>query len=264
MKKYFETAKVLFKSQLAYRFDILMNFVFSITKILLAYVLWSAVYGSNHEIAGFTFHGMMSYYIISTFIAQLNQSTSVGWQISAEIRQGLFSKYMVRPMSIFGYFSAHTAGIAIFYVSLNLLAAILWTLLFGVDLVLAADTCNVLFAVILVLLGLWFMMQLNYYIGILAFKFLDTGVFMMIKDNILEFVAGSFIPLALLSEKVLTVMRFFPFYYVSYLPSLLLMGRNGHEALQGGAVLIAWNLFFAALNAITWKRLKVKYDGVGI
>jgi len=63
---------------------------------------------------------------------------------------------------------------------------------------------------------------------------------------------------------VLTVMRFFPFYYVSYLPSLLLMGRNGHEALQGGAVLIAWNLFFAALNAITWKRLKVKYDGVGI
>jgi len=264
MKKYLETVKVLFKSQLAYRFDILMNIVFSITKILLAYVLWSAIYSSSEEIAGFTFNGMMSYYIISTFISQMNKSTSTGWQISAEIRQGLFSKYMVRPMSIFGYFSAHTAGVALFYISFNLAAAVLWTLLFGVNIALAAGFQNILLTVILVLLGLLFMMQLNYFIGILSFKFLDTGIFMMIKDNILEFVAGSFIPLALLSEKVIIVMKFFPFYYVSYLPTLLLMGRNGHEALQGVAVLTVWNLFFAVLNAITWKRLKVKYEGVGI
>lgn len=264
MKKYLETMKLLFKSQLTYRFDILMNIIFSITKILLAYVLWSAIYNNSHEVAGFTFDGMMSYYIISTFMAQLNQSTSTGWQISAEIRRGLFSKYMVRPMSIFGYFSAHTSGVALFFISFNLLAAVLWTLLFGVDIVLTAGLQDILLAGGLILLGLLFMMQLNYYIGILAFKFLDTGLFMMIKDNILEFVAGTFIPLTLLSEKVLLVMKYFPFYYVTYLPTMVLMGRNAYEAPMGLVMLVVWNLFLWALNAVTWSRLKVKYDGVGI
>jgi ABC-2 type transport system permease protein len=264
MRKYLETIKILFKSQLAYRFDILLNIVFSVSKIILAYVLWSAVYGKQNEVAGFTFNAMMSYYIISSFMAQLNQATSTGWRISAEIRDGLFSKYMVRPMSIFGYFSAHTTGVALFFFSFNLLAAVLWSFLFGVDIVLTASLQEILIAVGLILLGLLFMMQLNYYIGILAFKFLETHLFMMIKDNILEFVAGTFIPLALLSEKILTVMKYFPFYYVTYLPTMVLLGRNGNEAPTGLFVLAVWNLFFWALNAVTWKKLRIQYDGVGI
>ncbi len=264
MRKYLETVKVLFKSQLAYRFDILMNIVFSVSRIILAYVLWSAIYDKENVVAGFTFNGMMSYYIISSFMGQLNQASSTGWQISAEIRQGLFSKYMVRPMSIFGYFSAQTTGVALFYLLFNLVAAVLWSLLFGVKIVLTASLQDILLSVGLILLGLLFMMQLNYYLGILAFKFLDTGIFMMIRDNILEFVAGTFIPLTLLSENVLLVMKCFPFYYVTYLPTMVLMGRNGHEAPTGLVVLVVWNSFLWALNTATWNRLKVKYDGVGI
>ncbi|MBP7177345.1 MAG: ABC-2 family transporter protein, partial [Thermoclostridium sp.] len=160
MRKYLETVKVLFKSQLAYRFDILMNIVFSVSRIILAYVLWSAIYDKENVVAGFTFNAMMSYYIISSFMGQLNQASSTGWQISAEIRQGLFSKYMVRPMSIFGYFSAQTTGVALFYLLFNLVAAVLWSLLFGVKIVLTASLQDILLSVGLILLGLLFMMQL--------------------------------------------------------------------------------------------------------
>ncbi|NLO39118.1 MAG: ABC transporter permease [Ruminiclostridium sp.] len=264
MKKYIETIKIMFKSQMAYRFDIFISMVFSVSKIILAYVLWGAIFSTKDEVAGFTFNGMISYYIISSFIAQLNQSSSAGWQISAEIRQGLFSKYMVRPMNIFGYFTAHTAGTVLLLLIFNLAAAVLWTFLFGVKITLAGSFYDILLSVVLILLGLLFMMQLNYYIGILAFKFLDIGPFMMIKDNIIEFVAGSFIPLALLSDKILLVMRFLPFYYVSYLPTMLLLGRNGQEALTGVLVLAGWNIFFAVLNTISFRKLKYRYDGVGI
>lgn len=254
----------MFKSQMAYRFDIFISMVFSVSKIILAFVLWGAIFGTKDEVAGFTFNGMISYYIINSFITQLNQASSAGWQISAEIRQGLFSKYMVRPMNIFGYFTAHTAGSALFLLIFNLTAAVLWTLLFGVKITFTGSFYDILFAIVLILLGLLFMMQLNYYIGILAFKFLDIGPFMMIKDNIIEFVAGSFIPLALLSDRILLVMRFLPFYYISYLPTMLLMGKNGQEAFTGLVVLAFWNIFFAVLNAITFKKLKYRYDGVGI
>jgi ABC-2 type transport system permease protein len=55
MRKYIETSKLLFKNQLVYRFDIVVNMIFTISKILLAFVLWSAIFGNQKIVAGFTF-----------------------------------------------------------------------------------------------------------------------------------------------------------------------------------------------------------------
>lgn len=264
MKKYIETVKILFKSQLAYRFDIVMNIVLTVSKILLAYVLWSAVFETQDIVAGFTLNSMMSYYIISSFISQLDQATGTGWHIAEDIRNGSFSKYIIKPMSIFGYFTAHTAGVSSFLLIFNLLAAVLWVFIFRVEFVMTNDILMILQAVVLILLGLLFMIQLSYFIGILAFKVLDVTIFMLIKDNIAEFVKGSLIPLTLLSPGVIGVMKVFPFYYASYLPTMLLLGRNGDEALLGIIVLVCWIILFRFINSFTFKRLRHRYDGVGI
>lgn len=264
MRKYFETAKVMFKAQLAYRFDTFTSMILTISKILLAYVLWGAVFGSRSVVADFTFNSMLSYYIINSFITQLDQSSSAGWQIADEIRNGRFSKYMVKPINIFGYFTAQTAGVSAFRLSFNLIAAVMWVFVFHIDFVITGDINNILTTLVLIMLGLLFMMQLNYFIGILAFKFLDTWIFMMIKDNIVQFITGSFIPLTLLPAGIIKVMAFFPFYYVSYLPSMLLLGRNENQISSGIIILICWNAAFKLLSSVTYKRLKSRYDGVGI
>ena len=263
-KKYVETAKVLFKAQLAFRFDTIMSMIFTISKILLAYVLWGAIFGKQSLVGGFTFSSMLSYYIINSFITQLDQSSGTGRQIADEIRGGSFSKYIIKPMNVFGYFTAQTAGVSAFLFSFNLLVAILWVLIFQVKLVITANASFIISAVILILLGLLFMMQLNYFIGILAFKFIDVWIFMMIKDNLLQFILGSFIPLTLLPYGILKWMGYFPFYYVSYLPSMLFLGRNGDEIRTGIICLLFWNAAFWIINSISFKNLKTKYDGVGI
>ncbi|OGO77584.1 MAG: ABC transporter permease [Clostridiales bacterium GWB2_37_7] len=264
MKKYFETAKVLFKAQLVYRFDTITSIIFTISKVFLAYVLWGAIFGKQSVVSGFTFNSMLSYYIISSFINQLDQSSSTGWQISNEIRNGGFSKYIIKPMNIFGYFTAQTAGVSAFLLFFNLTAAVIWIFIFRVDFAITSNGWYIQSASVLILLGLLFMMQLNYFIGILAFKFLDTGIFMMIKDNIVQFIIGSLIPLALLPSGIIKTMTFFPFYYVSYLPTMLLLGRNGNEIFSGIVILLFWNAAFGLLISITYKRLKSRYDGVGI
>lgn len=264
VKKYFETAKVLCKAQLAYRFDIIISMIFTISKILLAYVLWGAIFGKQNVVSGFNFQSMLSYYIISSFITQLDQSSGTGWQIANEIKNGRFSKYMIKPMSIFGYFTAQTAGVSAFLLSFNLIAAIASILIFRVDFVITNNSWYILSAVVFILLGLLFMMQLNYFVGILAFKFVDTSIFMMIKDNIVQFITGSLIPLALLPSGMIKIMTFFPFYYVTYLPAMLLIGRNGNEVFSGIVILLFWNAAFGIINSVTFKRLKSKYDGVGI
>lgn len=264
MTKYIETAKILFKTQLVYRFDIIIHMVFTITKIILAYVLWGTIFSDHDSVAGFSFHAMISYYIISSFIEQLDQSSKTGEQIAAEIRNGHFSKYMVRPMRVFGYFTFQTAGVSLFLLSFNFIATVLWVLLLRIEFSITHHLSMILWSTTMCVLGLLFMMQLNYFIGILAFKFLDVWMFMMIKDNVVQFIRGSLIPLILIPSQVLTIMKYFPFYYVTYLPSMLLLGRNEGERTIGITTLVLWNIVFGLLNTITYKRLIRRYEGVGI
>lgn len=250
--------------QLAWRFDIAVNVFFTIAKILFAYILWNGIFGKRTVIAGFTFDGMISYYIINSFLTQLDKSDDISNEISSKIRAGTFSKYMVIPVNIQGYFMAQTAGASVFYLVFNLIAAVVWSFVFGIRFTFTTDPVMMLSALLLVLLGLIFMLQLNYFLGLLTLKFQDIYLFLMIKNNILAFIAGTLIPLALLPDLVLRVMRYFPFYYVSYLPSMLLIGRNKEEIGLGLLSMLLWVLFFAAANKLTYERLRVKYDGVGI
>jgi ABC-2 type transport system permease protein len=119
-------------------------------------------------------------------------------------------------------------------------------------------------AVLMILLGLLFMVQLNYYLGLLTLKYQEIGTFLMIKNNIVAFVTGSIVPLVLLPDAFVSVMKLFPFYYVTYLPSMLLIGRYQNEMLIGLIVIFLWCVLLQIVIQVTWKKYRRKYDGVGI
>ena len=118
MRKYREIGKVFLKSQLAWRADVVFNMIFTISKILFAYLLWSIIFAKKEMVAGFTFHGMLSYYIVSSFLSQLEMSDGISGEVYARIRNGTFSKYLVLPVSAQGYFTAMEAGVVLFYLGL--------------------------------------------------------------------------------------------------------------------------------------------------
>lgn len=264
MKKYLEIAKIIFKSQLAWRFEIATNVLFTIVKIIFAYLIWTNIFASKDVIAGFTFHSMLSYYIINSFLSQLDMSDSVSNEISSKIRSGTFSKYMVIPVNIQGYFVAQSIGSSVFYLLFNFIAAIVWIFIFRIKFAFTINPLFIMASVTMVMMGLFFMIQLNYFLGLLTLIFQDIYLFLMIKNNILLFVTGSMLPLTLLPQIVVTVMRYLPFYYVTYLPSMLFIGRNQEEIIYGLLLLPAWILVFVVINKYTYNRLRVRYDGVGI
>lgn len=264
MKKYFEVAKVLFKSQLAFRFDIAFNMLFTVTKILFAYIVWGAVFGENEYVAGFTLNSMLTYYVVSSFLSGLDISEGVSWEISSRIRNGTFSKYLVIPVWPEGYFHAQNYGAAAMYMIFNLFAAVVWVFLFRFSFTVTTDLCLLTQAALMVVLGLVFMVQFSFFLGILTFKFGDISAFLMVKGNLVAFATGTMVPLTLLPAGVVSVMRFLPFYYVTYLPSMLIIGRNKEEAGLGLLTLGLWALVFFAINNIAFNRLRKKYDGVGI
>ena len=207
---------------------------------------------------------MLSYYIVSAFLSQIDMSGGVSREVSDRIREGTFSKYMVIPANVNGYFVAQTLGTMAFHLIFVVLGTFLWIGLFGVGFALTTDIRLITSAAILAILGLLFMVQLNYFLGMLAFKFLDISFFLIIKDNLISFITGGLIPLALLPQGIVSAMSVFPFYYVTYLPSMLLIGKNGHEALPGMITLAVWLVAFLHLNRKVYSKMRVIFDGVGI
>jgi ABC-2 type transport system permease protein len=113
--------------------------------------------------------------------------------------------------------------------------------------------------------GLSFMVFYQYFIGTLAFKFQDIGFFRHVQGSVIAFLTGAIVPLALLPEAVTGALRFLPFTYVTYMPAMLLTGRAGAgEGLFGLAVIVAWTAAMSAVCQLTYNRLRVKFDGVGI
>lgn len=264
MRKYWEIAKTYMKTQLVWRADVIFNMIFTISKILFAYLLWGIIFQGKETVGAFTFHGMLSYYIVSSFLSQLEMSGGISGEIHARIRNGTFSKYMVIPVEIELYFMAMELGIVLFYLAFDFIAAAVWIFVFRIQFVFAAEWSVIVCAVIMAVLGMLFMVQLNYLLGLMTLKYQGIGTFLMIKNNLVSLVTGSIVPLALFPETVVRMMRILPFYYVTYLPSMLLTGMCRDEALGGIAVISCWCVIAQLMIWATQKKYFKTYDGVGI
>lgn len=264
MRKYWEISKIYMKTQLAWRADVVFNMVFTITKILFAYLLWGTIFQSKETVGQFTFHGMLSYYIISSFLSQLEMSGGISNELRDRIRNGTFSKYMVIPVGIERYFLAMELGVVLFYFSFDLIAAFCWVFVFRIRFIFTGNPWIILCAAVMLVLGMLFMAQFNYFLGLLTLKYQGIGTFLMIKDNLAALVTGSIVPLALFPGMVVNVMKLLPFYYVTYLPAMLLTGLCRSEAVHGIFVIMCWCLMMQLVINIVWKKYIRKYDGVGI
>ncbi len=264
MSKYREIARTYLKMQLAWRADVAFNMVFTVSKIIFAYLLWGMIFREREMVAGFTLYGMLSYYIVSSFLSQLDMSAGISEEISSRIRNGAFSNYMVLPVSIEGYFTAMETGVALFYLGFDFAAAAVWVFVFRIEFAVTHHFFIVMCAMIMALMGLFFMVQLNYFLGILTLKYKEISTFLMIKNNLMLLVTGGVVPLALFPEAFISVMKLLPFYYVTYLPAMLFTGGCEEEAVRGIVVLAFWCLVMQAVITVIWRRYRKKYDGVGI
>lgn len=264
MRKYWEVSKIYMKTQLVWRADVIFNMIFTISKILFAYLLWGIIFQNREMVGQFTFHGMLSYYIISSFLSQLEMSGGISSEIHERIRNGTFSKYMVIPVGIQKYFMAMELGIVLFYVAFDLIAAVIWVAVFQIQFVFAGDAWVIACAAVIAVLGMLFMVQLNYFLGLLTLKYQGIGAFLMIKNNLVMLVTGSIVPLALFPEAAINIMRLLPFYYVTYLPAMLFTGMCREEAVRGVFVIACWCMFMQFVINVVWKKYLRKYDGVGI
>ena len=265
MRKYMAVAKILFKAQMAYRFDVIMTAVSTIWRVVFAWILWNAIYAHHDIVGGFTLQAMLSYYVINSFLATMDMSGGVSGEVSSRIKEGTYTKFMVIPSNPQLHFLSQTVGASLFYGLFAVLAAVLCAFVFRINLVFTTDPIQILVAVAVFLLGTVFMNSFQFFVGIWAFKFQDISFLLYTFPAIIQFFKGEFVPLTLLPTALTDALHFFPFTHISFTPTMLLMGTVGlSEGLFGLAVLAVWTLIMMIVSELTYKRLRTKFEGVGI
>ena len=172
---------------------------------------------------------------------------------------------MVTPMNPMGFFGSMSGGESAFHLVFSAIAAVICFLAFGVNIMLSTDIVSVSLALLMILTGLLFMIGYHFFVGIMAFKFLSIDFFMHVQGSIIAFATGSMIPLSLLPNGVVNVLRCLPFTHVVYTPAMLLTGQiNAAEGMTGLCVLLGWTAAMLIIAQRTYTRMRIKYDGAGI
>lgn len=249
---------------LAYRYDVFTGALFSVCKILLAYLMWSIIFKNRNQVGGYDFSSMITYYIIASLFGRLDQSNGLNWQFSGEIRSGQFGKYLVRPLQPVLYFAACSYSKSVYVFGVNLFAAVAWALIFAGKFSISVNILNICLSILIFLLGLNFMILFNYFLSILSFKFINIDSLNILKGNFIEFVSGALMPLTIFPAAVSKAFSLLPFYYTVYYPAALFLGKNLEKPAVAIAVMIFWNAFMIAAVGLYYRNAVRKFEGVGV
>lgn len=262
--KYFEIGKIAWKRMSVYKFDVICELIFSFGRILLAYIMWKAIYKYSNNVGGYTFGMTLTYFIFVSIMKNLEQSEGVSKDIAEEIRSGAFTKYLICPMDFLGYFYSYSTFRSIFTGGISVIALIIGYVLLHSFFVLPVSAGNCVLAIIVFVLAMNCMLLINYCITVLSFYFLQISSFYLVKYNIMEFLTGTLVPLVMFPDAIQKIFGLFPFYYLYQYPLSLYFGDNDISISKAFIVLGIWNVGLFVLSRFSYQSALKRYEGVAI
>ncbi|MDD3411212.1 MAG: ABC-2 family transporter protein [Eubacteriales bacterium] len=259
MKKYCMLFGSCLKQSLTYRADALTGAALSFFSVLIAYLLWSLLIPQGGELGGFTLPAMVTYTMIGTALSPFVQSSATMLAFADEIRTGKYARYLYTPISPFGAFASQSLAAALPGSLFTALCCLLWSLVFH-RLMQPLSLTGTLCALPVLALSAAFVLLLNHLIVSLAFRFTDVLGVVLIRGTLLSLFSGGLAPLEVLFGGA---PLWSPLYYLIGYPAQLMMGRPVASPWLACAALGAWTLLLAALTALTLRRSRAAFEGVG-
>lgn len=263
--KYRYVVSLGIQNTLVYRVNFFFRAFFSLIPWMASIVLWQAIYqGKTTTIAGYDLGQMIFYYLLVTFVDMLTTITEDDWQIAADIKDGLISNFMTKPVDYLAYrFCLFISGRLVYTLAALVPVAlfILWNqrhVQLPYDL---ASACGFLLSV-----GMAAMISflLSFCIALLAFWVLEISTFVFILLVFERITSGHMFPLDILPGGVTQVLMWTPFPYQMFFPVSVYTGRvAGAELLQGLAIQAGWVVILYFVARWIWRRGTKDYAAVG-
>jgi len=261
MKKYVQIMSLEWKNAIIYRTDTALSALFSVFTVVLAYLLWSAVFGSREIVDGFTLPQMVTYYLLSKIVSPFSQGGGIQNEFSDEIKSGAYSKYIVKPISPLGYFVFASFARMILPVLLNTIVMAIAMISFP-QYFLALHPAIIITAIPVLLLSGILSMLIDYLIAMSTFKLTDISFIYILKNIFTMLLSGGLIPLnMLLGDKI---AMWSPFSYIIYYPVMLCMGKTNISIFTAIGVISVWIAILILVARFVQHLAPKAFEGVGI
>ncbi len=252
---------------LSYRVAFWVRYVIgTLTEIVVAYFLWSSLFRQTGSttMGGFTFHGIIFYYVFSGLVGRMIQTADQGG-ISSDIYEGGLTRYLLYPLSFLQYKYVSFIGQQTTMILQIFLGFGIAVLIWGIP----ADqtiTLGSIFAGIgTAILAGSLMFLINACLELVAFWQDTVWNLMAMLRFISNLMGGLHIPLVFFPLWGQTAVRFTPFPLIYSFPIRTFLGQIGPtEWLHEAGLLLCWILGFVGVLAWIWKRGTKIYSGVGV
>jgi len=264
MKKFLVIIKAFWQRAFTYRFSVFTYRIGDIGEMLIVILMWSAIYGSQEIISGFTLQEMITYILIGNFFHAIIRNFLSG-VIARDIREGRLSMFLVKPIGYFSYILSQEIGRISLATTMSVLSSALVILFFTRTFIWNFDAAYLLVIFVMALLAFIIELLLSYLIGLIAFWTDEVDGLYESIGRVKKFFSGGYFPLTLLPLAFVHVSFMLPFAYSFFVPAQLYLKKlDLSVGLQGLLVQAVWIFALYIVIRIVWNRGLKRYEGVGI
>lgn len=237
---------------LAYRLRYFTGILSYFVNVSVYYFIWSAIYGSSTNVAGYDLSQMTTYVAIGWIIRSF-YFNNVDRDMAAEVSEGKIAINLIKPIDPQLMYISQTAGEACFRALLfTLPISIVITLVYPIRLPASLDL-GFMF-VLSCILALLIFTLLNFLVGTLALHIFSILGVIRAKYAIVEFFSGLLIPISFFPSGLQRFMAFLPFQHVSFTPLQIYLGKvRGTDAWEVLGIQSLWVLLLFGSGRLFWK-----------
>jgi ABC-2 type transport system permease protein len=254
--------EVWFAHMSAYRAEIIIWMLTGMIPLIMLAVWIGKAQAEGGAVGEFTPQRFAAYFLAAWISGQFVVAW-VSWELDYQIRQGVLSPKLLRPLHPFWeHFASHVTERLVRMPFMVIIIVIGLLLVPGTRI--TPGVGHVL--VYLLSIGLAFLIRflIAYIIGVIAFWWDQAVALDELYFTIAAFLTGSFAPLDLYPAWARAVIEWTPFPYIIYYPVQILNGTiAAADMARVVGVQALWVLAFTLLLRGLWKRGLQRYGAVG-
>ena len=251
MSRYLQFAVIRFKSKTAYRFDYFLGILNSLLSFVVYYSIYKALYGGAQSIDGVSFSMVTTSFLISLGLSSAFHKNEMFLQ--DKIKQGTIANELLKPVNFKLRMLFEDAGEGAFNVVFNFLPTALVAALFA-NICAPSGAVNILLCVASVMLGYIILWQISFIVQSWSFWLFSVWGIVTIKNVVINILAGAYIPMWFMPEKIRVMLRFTPFESIYFMPvQLYLGGLSEWEILFGFLRQFAWIAGLYVIGELCWR-----------
>ena len=258
------------QERLVYRGEFAMSTLMRFLPIITQIFLWRAIFAAievergSEAIAGYTFHGMIAYYLLTTVSRAFSSMPGLASGIARDIRDGTVKKFLIQPIDMLTFLLVRRLAHKLVYYLVALGPFALVFFLFR-HFFAGWPEPHVLVAFVLsLLLGFLLGFFLEATLGMIGFWFLEVTSLMFVYMLLNFFFSGHMFPIDLLPGIWGDLVRLLPLQYLAYFPAAVFLGKVSGPALVAGLwTQAAWVVFFIVASRVAFHFGVRRYSGFG-